>query len=50
MIRPSFTLGGTGGGFVHGKEDLEEALDRGLKASPMHEVLVEKAVLGMERI
>ena len=46
VIRPSFTLGGTGGGFVHGKEDLEAALDRGLKASPMHEVLVEKAVLG----
>ncbi|MCW3462224.1 carbamoyl-phosphate synthase large subunit [Chitinophaga nivalis] len=46
VIRPSFTLGGTGGGFVHGKEDLDEALDRGLKASPIHEVLVEKAVLG----
>lgn len=46
VIRPSFTLGGTGGGFVHGKEDLDEALDRGLTASPMHEVLVEKAVLG----
>jgi len=46
VIRPSFTLGGTGGGFVHGKDDLDAALDRGLKASPMHEVLVEKAVLG----
>jgi carbamoyl-phosphate synthase large subunit len=46
VIRPSFTLGGTGGGFVHGKEDLDAALDRGLKASPIHEVLVEKAVLG----
>jgi carbamoyl-phosphate synthase large subunit len=46
VIRPSFTLGGTGGGFVHGKDDLEAALDKGLKASPMHEVLVEKAVLG----
>jgi carbamoyl-phosphate synthase large subunit len=46
VIRPSFTLGGTGGGFVHGKDDLDEALDRGLKASPVHEVLVEKAVLG----
>ncbi len=46
VIRPSFTLGGTGGGFVHGKEDLDAALDKGLKASPMHEVLVEKAVLG----
>ena len=46
VIRPSFTLGGTGGGFVHSKDDLEAALDRGLKASPVHEVLVEKAVLG----
>ena len=46
VIRPSFTLGGTGGGFVHDKSELEAALDRGLKASPMHEVLVEKAVLG----
>jgi carbamoyl-phosphate synthase large subunit len=46
VIRPSFTLGGTGGGFVHSKDELEAALDRGLTASPMHEVLVEKAVLG----
>jgi carbamoyl-phosphate synthase large subunit len=46
VIRPSFTLGGTGGGFVHTKDDLDAALDRGLKASPIHEVLVEKAVLG----
>src|SRR5687768_3580009 len=46
VIRPSFTLGGTGGGFVHGKEELDEALNRGLNASPIHEVLVEQAVLG----
>jgi carbamoyl-phosphate synthase large subunit len=46
VIRPSFTLGGTGGGFVLNKDELDAALDRGLKASPMHEVLVEKAVLG----
>lgn len=46
VIRPSYTLGGTGGGFVMHKEELETALDRGLKASPIHEVLVEKAVLG----
>lgn len=46
VIRPSFTLGGTGGGFVHTKDDLDAALERGLKASPIHEVLVEKAVLG----
>jgi carbamoyl-phosphate synthase large subunit len=46
VIRPSFTLGGTGGGFVHSKDELDEALQRGLSASPIHEVLVEKAVLG----
>ena len=46
VIRPSFTLGGTGGGFVHSKDELDAALERGLKASPIHEVLVEKAVLG----
>jgi len=46
VIRPSFTLGGTGGVFVHDKSDLDEALNRGLQASPIHEVLVEKAVLG----
>lgn len=46
VIRPSFTLGGTGGGFVHSKDELDAALERGLTASPIHEVLVEKAVLG----
>ena len=46
VIRPSFTLGGTGGGFVHDKDELDEALTRGLQASPIHEVLVERAVLG----
>jgi len=46
VIRPSFTLGGTGGSFVHTKDELDSALERGLKASPIHEVLVEKAVLG----
>ena len=46
VIRPSFTLGGTGGGFVHDKDELDEALNRGLQASPIHEVLVEKAILG----
>ena len=46
VIRPSFTLGGTGGGFVKDKDELDEALNRGLQASPIHEVLVEQAVLG----
>ncbi|MDX1407724.1 MAG: carbamoyl-phosphate synthase large subunit, partial [Saprospiraceae bacterium] len=46
VIRPSYTLGGTGGGFVHEPSEFDEALRRGLNASPTHEVLVEKAVLG----
>jgi carbamoyl-phosphate synthase large subunit len=46
VIRPSFTLGGTGGGFVHKESEFAEALKRGLEASPTHEVLVEKAVFG----
>nr|WP_294906067.1 carbamoyl-phosphate synthase large subunit [uncultured Lacibacter sp.] len=46
VIRPSFTLGGTGGGFVNTKEELDAALERGLQASPIHEVLVEKALIG----
>jgi carbamoyl-phosphate synthase large subunit len=46
VIRPSFTLGGTGGGIVMHKEDLDYALERGLTASPMHEVLVEESLLG----
>jgi len=46
VLRPSFTLGGTGGSIVFHKEELDEALNTGLTASPIHEVLVEKAVLG----
>ena len=46
VIRPSYTLGGSGGAFVHKKEDFDKSLIRGLEASPVHEVLVEKAVLG----
>lgn len=46
VIRPSFTLGGYGGGFVKSKDELEGALRAGLEASPTHEVLVEQAVLG----
>ncbi|MDQ3141265.1 MAG: carbamoyl-phosphate synthase large subunit [Bacteroidota bacterium] len=46
VIRPSYTLGGSGGSFVNDKEHFDEALRRGLDASPSHEVLVEKAVLG----
>ena len=46
VIRPSYTLGGTGGAFVHRKEDFDELLNRGLHASPIHEVLIEKALFG----
>jgi carbamoyl-phosphate synthase large subunit len=46
VIRPSFTLGGSGGSFVRKKEEFEEKLKRGLQVSPVHQVLVEQAVLG----
>jgi carbamoyl-phosphate synthase large subunit len=46
VIRPSFTLGGTGASFVHRKEDFDELLTRGLEASPIHEVLIDKALFG----
>ncbi len=46
VIRPSYTLGGSGGSFVKVKEDFEAALQHGLKTSPVHEVLIEVAVLG----
>ena len=46
VIRPSYTLGGTGGSIVRYKEDFDRLLTRGLHASPIHEVLIDKAVLG----
>ncbi|MBO3699465.1 carbamoyl-phosphate synthase large subunit [Roseivirga sp. E12] len=46
VIRPSYTLGGYGGGFVNTQEEFDEALTRGLNASPIHEVLVEQSILG----
>ena len=46
IIRPSFTLGGTGGGTAYNPEEFEEILRAGLAASPMHEVLVEESILG----
>ena len=46
VIRPSFTLGGTGGAVVYKKEDFDACLTRGLHASPIHEVLIDKAVVG----
>lgn len=46
VIRPSFTLGGSGASIVYKKEDFDELLKRGLEASPIHEVLIDKALLG----
>lgn len=46
VIRPSFTLGGTGAAFVHREEDFDGLLTYGLEASPIHEVLIDKALLG----
>jgi len=46
VIRPSFTLGGTGGGFVEKPEDFDKALNHGLHTSPIHEVLVEQSIMG----
>jgi carbamoyl-phosphate synthase large subunit len=46
VLRPSFTLGGSGGGIAYNREDLAETLDRGLDLSPVHEVLIEESVLG----
>ncbi len=46
VIRPSYTLGGTGGGFVNTAEEFDAALNHGLHASPVHEVLVEQSIMG----
>src|ERR1700735_4719401 len=46
MLRPSFTMGGTGGGIAYNREELEEVLERGIDLSPVHEVLIEESVLG----
>ena len=46
VIRPSYTLGGSGASFVHTPEEFDKLLDRGLHASPIHEVMIDKAVLG----
>ena len=46
ILRPSFTLGGTGGGIAYNQEELEEILERGITLSPVHEVLIEESALG----
>ena len=46
VIRPSFTLGGTGASIVYEEEEFNELLTRGLESSPIHEVLIDKALIG----
>lgn len=46
VIRPSYTLGGSGGGFVNTPDEFEKALTHGLHTSPIHEVLIEQSILG----
>jgi carbamoyl-phosphate synthase large subunit len=46
VVRPSFTLGGTGGGIAFNAEEFDEIASRGLQLSPMHEILVEESVIG----
>ena len=46
ILRPAFTLGGTGGGIAYNKDEFEQMLDRALEMSPIHQVLLEESVLG----
>lgn len=50
VIRPAYTLGGTGGGFAHNKEELLHIADSGLKMSPVHQILVEQSIAGYKEI
>ncbi|QCJ41539.1 carbamoyl-phosphate synthase (glutamine-hydrolyzing) large subunit [Bacillus sp. S3] len=50
IIRPAYTLGGEGGGFANNGEELENVLKKGLAASPIHQVLVEKSIKGWKEI
>ena len=50
VLRPAYTMGGTGGGLVYNVEELRTVVARGLAASPVHEVLVEESILGWEEL
>ncbi|XCB29652.1 carbamoyl-phosphate synthase large subunit [Arcanobacterium hippocoleae] len=50
VLRPAFTLGGTGGGFAYTQAELEEMMVNALQLSPVHQVLVEKSILGYKEI
>jgi carbamoyl-phosphate synthase large subunit len=50
VVRPAYTLGGTGGGIAHTLADLERITDGGLRASPIHQVLLERCLLGWKEV
>ena len=50
VVRPAYTLGGTGGGFAHNEEELRRIADTGLKMSPVHQCLVEQSIAGYKEI
>ncbi len=50
VVRPAFTLGGTGGGFAHSEEELRTICDNGLKISPVHHCLIEQSIAGYKEI
>ncbi len=50
VVRPAYTLGGTGGGFADNEEELREITDAGLKISPVHECLIERSIAGYKEI
>ena len=50
VIRPAYTMGGTGGGFAYNMEEFEEICSRGLSSSPVNQILVEESVLGWEEL
>ena len=50
VVRPAFTLGGTGGGFAHSEEELRVICDNGLKISPVHQCLIEQSIAGYKEI
>ncbi len=50
VVRPAYTLGGTGGGFVHNEKELRHIADAGLKMSPVHQCLIERSIAGFKEI
>ena len=50
VVRPAYTLGGTGGGFAHNRQELRRIADAGLKMSPVHQCLIERSIAGFKEI